>query len=584
MAKELSPKDWMERIKQGQRFQQRFANSNSWPRYKDYYRHKFASGRRDIIPVNIYFSILRSMVPQVYFRNPKITITPRKPGLEAELNARIVQTLDNWLLNETGVKNEMKLMIQDSFLCGISNGVIGYDSEYGLDGSKLDITNHFSLTQFDKKGDRIEFDSRINPGTPWFLRARPEDIIWPWGCANSKNAEWYAMRVFRPLADLKADAKYSNIGDLRGNSTPRRSAPEGAVTTEYTDNLIFDDRIEWIEVWEIHDMRTGKVLAVVLDHDKFLRNDEDLLQIEGLPIETLVFNQDPDYIYGIPDARIIEPQQLELNEIRTQAMKHRRIDIIKLLIKKGVFSEEEIQKMTDENVQAVIEADLDSGLSDSVLPLNPGASSIMADLAAAAQIVQGDVREMVGFSRTAQGEYQGKTHISAEETKKVFQSLNIRLDERRDMVADLLTNVVRKFNQIIFTHWSQERVAQVVGPDGAKWWLKFTGQQIKDEYDVIVTPEEGPMMDTQTKFDMAMQAADAWAKLNQAQIAAGTPVPAEIQRLLFSQFQDSGLDIDRLLAQTTAGQQSIQSQLGGQGQTPQTPISPGQLAQMVQQR
>ena len=87
-------KKWQERINNGLRFQQKVGRMNEWARYKAYYRHEF---RSQTLPVNMIFSILRSLTPQIVLRNPRVTVTPRKPGPEAELNARIVQKIDNML-------------------------------------------------------------------------------------------------------------------------------------------------------------------------------------------------------------------------------------------------------------------------------------------------------------------------------------------------------------------------------------------------------------------------------------------------------------------------------------------------------
>lgn len=572
---------WKERIHSGQKFQQQFAQMQDWQRYKDYYRHKnFAPGS---MPVNLMFSILRSLVPQVYYRNPKVTLTARKPGLEAELNARLVQRIDNWLLKELSAKREFKRLIADNFFCGTGSGIIGYDSLYGFDTDLTNQTGMFTLSQFDTSGKRIEFNASVNPGMPWFLRARPEDVVFPWGTTSFESAEWFALRVFRKVADIRKDKKYSNTQGVSGTIVPKRTMPEGGEIADINQYGAVDTDDQWVELWEIHDARSGKVMAFTADHNKWLRQDDDELQIEGLPIEGAVFNPDPDYIYGVPDARIIEPQLLELTDIRTQAMKHRRIDVLKALIRKDLLSDEEISKLTSENVQALISVDTEAAsLRDVVMPLNPGASGILSDLAAQGEITREDIREAVGFSRTASGQFQGKTHISATETQRVFQSLNIRLDERRDEMAELVSRTVRKWNQIIFKHWTQERVADIIGPDGAQWWLKFSGPQLADEYDLDVVASEGPLMDTETKKELAIQAANAYAKLNAGAISQGAPIPAEIQRLIFSQFEETGLDIDRLLAQTGAtGQQGLQSQMGGMGGSPQQALSPAMLAQVA---
>lgn len=580
------PKDtkmWQDRIKDGQRFQQKFAQSKQWQQYKSYYRHEFKAGQ---VPVNLMFSILRSMVPQVYFRNPKVTITPRKPGLEAELNARIVQKLDNWLLREISIKRELKKMVEDTFFCGTAAGFHGYDSLYGYAPKLLDSSGQFTLSQFNSTGDRIETNANVSPGMPWFLRSRPDDVVYPHGSTSQDTLDWVAFRVFRALSDVKADKKYSNQSDLTGTQTPIRTGPEGAESPDVLDKVAGDgDDEQWVELWQVHDVRRRKVIVLTMDHDKLLRDDKDDLQIDGLPLETLTFNPDPDYIYGIPDARIIEPQLLELIEIRTQAMKHRRLDILKGLVKKGAMTPENIMKLTSEDVMALAEVETEFDIKQAFAPVNPGVSGILQDLALAGELVRGDIRETVGFSRNSSGEYQGKTHISAEETSRVFQAANIRLDERRDAVADLLTNVVRRFNQQIFTNWTQERVAQVIGPDGAKWWLKFTGPQIKDEYDLAVEPEEGAPLDSESKKQLTLQLAEVWAKLNQGAIAQGLPIPGEIQRALFNQFDELGVDIDKLGAQSMAISTGAQAGIAAQGggQSPQTAISPQLLAQIQSQ-
>lgn len=570
---------WQDRIKNGLRFQTKVGRSDEWHRYKSYYRHNFPAGS---LPVNMMFSVLRSLTPQIVLRNPKITVTPRKSGPVAELNARIVQKLSNWMLYELMTKRELKKIVTDCFFAGTATGFIGYDSQFGFDSSLADSTGQYSMTQFGKNGDRIETNTGVNPGMPWFLRCRPEDVVFPWGATDAESLEWVAMRVFRRVSDLKQDKKYENAENLTGSVTPIRTTAEGGQIVDYKDNPDYspDPEAQWVELWQVHDARTGKVLALTMDHDKLLRKEKDEMQITGLPSETVSFNPDPDYIYGVPDARIIEPQLLELLDIRTQSMRHRSVDIIKGLIKKGAISDTELQKLTNGKIGAMVEVDGDVVDIRSVFaPVNPGVSGILNDLAAQGQLTQGDIREMVGFSRAMSGEYQGKSHVSAAETEAVFRAANIRLDERRDAMADYLSKIVRRWHQYIFTYWTDEHVESIIGPDGAKWWLKFTGPQIKDEYDLIIEPEEGQGLDTQTKRQTLLEVADIWAKLNAGAIAQGQPVPPEIQRALFGQFDDLGLDVDRLIAQTTAlgAQSQLQSQLQGMGASADNPISPQSL-------
>ncbi len=317
-----------------------------------------------------------------------------------------------------------------------------------------------------------------------------------------------------------------------------------------------------------------------MDHDKFLRKEEDLLQIEGLPVETLVFNPDPDFIYGIPDARVIEPQLLELNEIRTQAMRHRRIDILKFLYKKGAIKRKALDRLLSEDVQAGVEVEADTNLRDAVLPLTPGASGILADLQAMGEVVRGDVRETVGFSRVATGEFQGKTHISAKETGLVDAAKNIRLDERRDIVADILVRIMRRINQVIFTHWTEPVVRSVVGPDGAKYWIKFKPSEVKAEYNYKVDPTNSVPLTPEIKKKDAIEMVKAWAAMNQGLVKAGMPAPPEIQRYFFNQYE--GIDVDKILAQVTQGAEKMQQAQQGAGRNPDQAVTAGEAGRLSQ--
>lgn len=592
-------KVWQERIQNGLRFQERIGRSLEWARFKGYYRHEF---KQSTLPVNIMFSVLRTLTPQVVLRNPRVSVTPRKSGLQAELNARIVQKLDNWLLYELMTKRELKKMVGDCFFSGTATGFIGYDSYFGFNEDKIDPGGGFTMDQFNKTGDHIEINKGVNPGMPWFLRCRPEDVVFPWGSTDWESLEWVALRVFRRVKDLQQDKRYSNTRDLTGTLAPVRTTAEGGISTEWQNAGQYspDPDAQWVELWQIHNARTNKIYALTMNGNQLLRKEKDEMQIDGLPAETLTFNPDQDYIYGIPDARIIEPQLLELMDIRTQAQRHRQRDLLKFLVDKNAMDTMEKQKLKNGDIGAFCEIDgQGADIRTKVAALSPGVAGILNDLNQMGAVVQSDVRDMIGFSRVLQGDYQGKTHISAAETDAVMQSLNIRLDERRDAIADMLGRILRKWNAYIFTYWTQERIESIVGPDGAKYWMKYTGPDIKDDYDLNVEPEEGRSLNQQTKRQELLEVAQVWAQMNQGAIKNGMPIPAEIQRVLFGQFDDIGLDVDKLIAQTMAGaqqaQQAMQMQQGGGmqgmpqqqqglanglGGSQQSPISPAVLAQI----
>jgi len=237
------------------------------------------------------------------------------------------------------------------------------------------------------------------------------------------------------------------------------------------------------------------VFVISLDHDKFLREDQDGLQIEGLPARVLGFNEDPDYFWWTPDCRLIEQQQLEMNDIRTMAKHHRRVSILKVLYDKGMVSKDALSKLLDGDPKAAVE--IDSGTSGDIRrAVALFQSHVPPDLGIAAREVREDIREIIGFSRNQMGSFEESSgRRTAHEAEIVRAASMIRIDERRDIMADLLSSTVRGVNQIIFDNWTSEKIIDIIGPDGARYWVRFTGKDIKGEFAERVNPEEAQPSD-----------------------------------------------------------------------------------------
>lgn len=487
---------WKAEIRMGVRYRQTYGRSNDWRRYKLAYRSFWSKG---VVPVPLIYALGRSLIPQVYFRNPRIAVHSRKPGYG--MHARVIERVDNYLIKETSLKDELKSSILDCYLCGRGPIIMGYDSEYGFNPSFLasEYTD-LTLTQFSKKGEKIEYSDNVKPGFPWAMRCNPLDFVVPWGTARWQDARWFAIRKMRMARDIKEDPKYKGVGDLKGAFKSRMdSSVEGQ--PEATNRGWEEDSVnEWVELFEIHDKRTGSVMTMSMDHDTWLRKPEqDFLQVEGLPAEVLGFNEDPDYFWWTPDARLIEPQQEEINDIRTMAKRHRKVALLKVLYDKGMLGKDALSKLLDEDPKAAVE--IDAGPAGDVRKaVALFQSHVPPDLANAAREVREDVREIVGFSRNQMGSFEESSgRRTATEASIVKAASMIRIDERRDIMADLLEKIIRKENQMIFQNWTAERLIDIIGPDGAKYWIRFTGPEIRGEFAYSINPEEAVPEDRRTR-------------------------------------------------------------------------------------
>ena len=221
-----------------------------------------------------------------------------------------------------------------------------------------------------------------------------------------------------------------------------------------------------------------------------LYDGDDAMQSNGFPNFPLVFNPDTECFWGVPDSQILDPYQREINEIRTQQMKHRRLTLVKLLAKKGSIDQGEITKMLSEEVGSVVWVN-DASIDRAVRPVQ--AADIPQSLFLAGEQTQKDVRDTVGFSRNQFGEYNSQTaETTATEAQIVEGATGIRVDERRDAVADLTVRVIEGMHDLIFQHWSHREVMEVVGPGGVPIWVQFTPTMLRHgQYHVKVDPDSG---------------------------------------------------------------------------------------------
>lgn len=464
---------WVGQIRKGIEFRKKHAREKEWSTWRGYYRGNW---RPDTMPSALYFKLLRTIVPRIYFRNPSISIVSTKPGPENLAFAHILQRIDNKLLRSMKVKQQIKKIVQNTFMFGTGIGKLGYGAQFNL------IPDIGGTTDPSKNGEIFEYSSLVRDNMPWFMSVHPGNFIVPTGLVNYEDARWSAMWTRRPLADVKSDPRFKNTAQLHGNSTgiiPNMDMHKSGVT-HYTD---------MIDLVEIRDKKMSQAFVLApYASDRALYQDNDELFINGRhTFYPVVFNDDDDVFWGIPDSVVIDPLQREINEIKTLEMKHRRLSLVKILIRRGGMQEEEAEKLVSEQVAPIIYTEESP---DAVLKVIEGLG-IPKELFLSEEAVMRDARETVGFSRNQFGEFkEGSSDTTATEARIVQMASDIRVDERRDMVADMLVDMVSDMHHVIFDQWRNEQVIDISGPAEASLWVKFTGAMLKSgSYEVAIDPD-----------------------------------------------------------------------------------------------
>lgn len=464
------PGFWMQQVMAGIDFRKKYAKEGMWPVWRQYYRGEWSP---NVLPVNLFFSMLRTVVPRVYFRNPSVAVSPAMPGVDIMVFSKALERIDNKMLITMGAKREFKRSIQDGYLFGTGVVKLGFGSQYSPTPLVGGTSQPISV-----KGERYEYRDKVYQNMPWMARLQTGKFIVPDGLCVYEDARWVAHWDKRPLEDLQKDPRFKNVKDIPASQLSRHFSG-------------MSSSIEMTDVIEIRDKKMQQVFvmcpATAGDAMVIYQGDDEFLNRGSFNYYPIVFNEDDEVFWGVPDSVILEPYQLEINEIRTQTMKHRRLALIKILSKKGVISLEEIDKMLSEDVAAVVNVDGD--LKEDIQAVQ--VAQIPNDLIVAARELKEDFREAVGFSRNQFGEYKaGSSDTTATEAQIVKMASEIRIDERRDIVADAMVDMIEGMHQIIFSHWSREEIVDVLGPGGVPVWLRFQGTLAgKGQYMVKVDPD-----------------------------------------------------------------------------------------------
>lgn len=452
--------DWESQIISGLRYRRHFGGSDAWATYRGYCRGDFPqyenSPEVHVLSYNLSYALTEVLLPTIYYKNPHVFASPRRPGMQGL--AKLLEGVDNWLVQELGVKEQVRAAVKDCIQCGRGIIKLGYEEEEVLEHMK----------------EYYDYIDQKPMGMPWVKRIDPVMFLVPFGTLRLADADWADHIILKPLEKVKSSKMYKNTGDLTGTHMDRsvmeRERPG------YGEAL--SDAQEFVEIHEIRNRVDREILAHVMGYDKFIRSpDEDVLQIDGLPFVTFTFNEDPEFFWAVSDMAIIEPQQLEMNEVRTQTMLHRRLALLKILVRKGVLDDEEMHKLMRGDIMSMVQVNVND-IQSAVKELQ---HHIPQDLLVWAERVRNDVREMMGVGRQQAGT-TSSSRTTATESRIVQLAHDMRMSSRRDRVGDAYTEIIRKLNQIILSFWTQSVVVPILGVDGSKYWVELTPDQIKKEF------------------------------------------------------------------------------------------------------
>lgn len=235
---------WRNRLTIARRVQE--THRISWTEYRELFLYgdllssifRVLRLRADAVRVNMASAYVRSTLPRLIYRTPKVLCSARRPGDEESASNDTI--LLNYLFREMRAWNTFKLVGLDALMFGCGFVKFGFDSEYHFDpksvitrieGSAMidalrnqvrEIREFAGLGSPDrpalapktkpfdgKRTSTDEYNTLVVKERPWMLRVSPYDLLIDPDAKSLDDAKWVAHRIVRPIEDVRDDESYT---------------------------------------------------------------------------------------------------------------------------------------------------------------------------------------------------------------------------------------------------------------------------------------------------------------------------------------------------------------------------------------
>src|SRR5258708_4302353 len=266
------PEYWLGELRRGMQFRKTYAQEARWSTWRQYYRGNWPRG---VLPVNLFFMMLRSVVPRIYFRNPSISIQPTKPGADQAAFAQLIERIDNKLMRTMRMKDQLKKITQQAWMFGTGIGKRGFAQEFKPSPDVLgDESAPEAVRTTGTPLHKVEYHANVQENMPWFLKCPTGDFIVPADTCEFEESRWYANWLRRPQFEVQNDPRLDNLKEI-ATSAPGQSLLAGGQQSPARK------RRDIVDLVEIHYTMTQKVFIMAPYHSassKIAYYADDLLQ------------------------------------------------------------------------------------------------------------------------------------------------------------------------------------------------------------------------------------------------------------------------------------------------------------------
>jgi hypothetical protein len=488
MAKRLSSLEvtqWQERIRIGESWRKQ-EGEDKWRRYIGYQQSKFLeiSPDGDYICVNLVHPMVKVIIPAVYSKNPDIVVIPRQERYQGA--ADLMQVYLRYIFKEIGLKEELKLVLLDTLLCGHGWVKTGYATQFeNIDPYEGDsmismVLKMMGIKEQDPADENRQRyaaapNEKISDERPWALRVSPFNMVVPAMSKRPEELPWISEMLVYTMTDLKNHPEWDVPRNVSPSTDVQTLLKKTSTSPVSINNTLSDEDLNYKILYEVWDLREGCIYIIPDESDThcydYKENEYNFLDSRH-PYLMLRFNEVPDRFYPMSDVEPWEAQIHELNATRTQMMTHRKRYNRRYVTVAGAFKPDELDKLkkgddgtvietTEEDVRAVI-----TPVQDAPLPPEAYASE---------ERVKRDITEISGITGYQRGDTQAGAKTATEAAIVEGQSRG-RNEERLDVVTTFANRIAKNIATISQKFMTAGMVFPVVG-DAAISWVQIKNKK-----------------------------------------------------------------------------------------------------------
>jgi hypothetical protein len=492
-------KEYRKHIEASKKWRKEEGFDADWRRFLDLYKGKHYDqySNEDRMLINICFSTVNVIAPAVAVNYPKITVNSVKPDNAA--NAVIAEAVVNYWWRFKDIRSEFRRSVKDLLIFGhgwIKTGYRFVEEEEVGGYDDGDISDPV-------EGGEVSTTTVITQDAPFAERVSPFDVFVDPDATSMHDIKWIAQRIRRPIAEVKADKRYSKAA---------REDVQVMAVARYSDDpsrrKVHDKNYGYAEIWEYYCV-TSKTMCVFTENgENFLIKPMRMPYAFGHPFSMLRNYDVPDQFYPIGDLEQIEPLQRELNETRSQMMNHRKRFARKYLYKESAFDQYGRSSLESDEDNVMVPVVSDEPLGAVVAPfpavINPPEFYDQSNL------IVNDIERITGLPEFMTG---GLPEIrrTATEVSAIQDAANARTADKLAIVELAIGEVARRLVMLAQQYMTGEQVARLIGKDGEPIWVNFDRDYLEGDFDFEVVGGSTQPHNEAVRRQTALQVVDAMA-------------------------------------------------------------------------